>query len=89
MSPRNTAAGPGRSRKPSSGLGLGTEDLGRIFDRFYRADTSRSLPGSGLGLAIVAGIAEAHGGTTFARNRTGGGATISFTIAAGRLLHDR
>jgi two-component system sensor histidine kinase MprB len=71
------------------GPGLGTSDLGRIFDRFYRADTSRSLPGSGLGLAIVAGIAEAHGGTTFARNRAGGGATIGFTVATSRLLPDR
>ncbi|WP_434449991.1 ATP-binding protein [Lentzea sp. E54] len=68
------------------GPGLGPDELGRIFDRFYRADTSRSLPGSGLGLAIVAGIAEAHGGTTFARNRAGGGATIGFTIATSRLL---
>ncbi|MEU4806892.1 HAMP domain-containing sensor histidine kinase [Actinosynnema sp. NPDC023587] len=71
------------------GPGLGTNDLGRIFDRFYRADTSRSLPGSGLGLAIVAGIAEAHDGTTFARNRAGGGATIGFTIAGSRVLPDR
>ncbi|SER34694.1 two-component system, OmpR family, sensor histidine kinase MprB [Lentzea xinjiangensis] len=71
------------------GPGVGTDDLGRIFDRFYRADTSRSLPGSGLGLAIVAGIAEAHGGTTFARNRAGGGATIGFTIAGSRVLPDR
>ncbi|MBP2334971.1 two-component system sensor histidine kinase MprB [Saccharothrix coeruleofusca] len=68
------------------GPGLDAGDLDRIFDRFYRADTSRSLPGSGLGLAIVAGIAEAHDGTTFARNRAGGGATIGFTIGARRLL---
>ncbi|SDG83453.1 two-component system, OmpR family, sensor histidine kinase MprB [Lentzea fradiae] len=71
------------------GPGLGDHDLGRIFDRFYRADRSRSLPGSGLGLAIVAGIAETHGGTTFARNRAGGGATIGFTIGPGRLLRGR
>jgi two-component system sensor histidine kinase MprB len=68
------------------GPGLGAEDLGRVFDRFYRADTSRSLPGSGLGLAIVAGIAEAHDGTTFAGNRAGGGATIGFTVGHRRLL---
>ncbi|MGC7095089.1 sensor histidine kinase [Amycolatopsis lurida] len=66
------------------GPGLDTEHLDRIFDRFYRAGTSRSLPGSGLGLAIVAGVAEAHDGTTFARNRAGGGATIGFTIGACR-----
>ncbi|MCC8249811.1 hypothetical protein [Saccharothrix luteola] len=41
---------------------------------------------SGLGLAIVAGIAEAHGGTTFAGNRAGGGATLGFTTATSRLL---
>ncbi|CAM3529442.1 ATP-binding protein [Kibdelosporangium persicum] len=68
------------------GPGLDTKDIDRIFDRFYRADTSRALPGSGLGLAIVAGIAEAHGGATFARNQAGGGATIGFTIGTSRLL---
>ncbi|UJW30326.1 ATP-binding protein [Saccharothrix sp. AJ9571] len=68
------------------GPGLRADDLGRIFDRFYRADTSRALPGSGLGLAIVAGVAEAHDGAPFARNRPGGGATIGFTIGPARLL---
>lgn len=79
----------GRIAVSDRGPGLDAEDVGRIFDRFYRADTSRSLPGSGLGLAIVAGIAEAHGGTTFAGNRAGGGATVGFTIGAGRLLPER
>ncbi len=70
------------------GPGLAAGDINRIFDRFYRADAARSLPGSGLGLAIVADIAQAHAGTTFARNRPGGGATIGITIGAGRLLPD-
>jgi two-component system, OmpR family, sensor histidine kinase MprB len=70
------------------GPGLAAGDVDRVFDRFYRADTARSLPGSGLGLAIVADIAQAHDGTTFARNRTGGGATIGITIGADRLLPD-
>jgi two-component system sensor histidine kinase MprB len=70
------------------GPGLAAGDINRIFDRFYRADAARSLPGSGLGLAIVADVAEAHDGTTFARNRPGGGATIGITIGAGRLLPD-
>lgn len=79
----------GRISVSDRGPGLATTDVNRIFDRFYRADASRSLPGSGLGLAIVAGIAEAHGGTTFAANRAGGGATIGFTIAPTRLLRPR
>jgi two-component system sensor histidine kinase MprB len=68
------------------GPGLEAEDIGRVFDRFYRAEAARALPGSGLGLAIVADVAEAHDGTTFATNRTGGGVVIGIEISAGRLL---
>ncbi|TVZ81789.1 cell wall metabolism sensor histidine kinase WalK [Streptomyces sp. BK340] len=63
------------------GPGLADADLPRVFDRFYRADSARSLPGSGLGLAIVHAVALTHGGTAFARNRPGGGAVIGFTTA--------
>lgn len=63
------------------GPGIGHEDLGRIFDRFYRSDATRTMPGSGLGLAIVSDIAFAHGGETYARNRNDGGAVVGFTIA--------
>ncbi|MFF8424182.1 sensor histidine kinase [Streptomyces sp. NPDC016566] len=63
------------------GPGLADADLPRVFDRFYRADSARSLPGSGLGLAIVHAVALTHGGTAFARNRPGGGAVIGFTAA--------
>jgi two-component system sensor histidine kinase MprB len=45
------------------GPGVPTEDLPRIFDRFYRSAQARALPGSGLGLAIVRRIAEIHDGT--------------------------
>jgi two-component system, OmpR family, sensor histidine kinase MprB len=70
------------------GPGLAEEDLGRVFDRFYRAEATRALPGSGLGLAIVADVAEAHDGTTFATNRLGGGVVIGIEIGAERLLPD-
>ncbi|MER6026285.1 HAMP domain-containing sensor histidine kinase [Streptomyces sp. NPDC001851] len=62
------------------GPGIAEADLPRVFDRFYRADSARSLPGSGLGLAIVHAVALTHGGTAFARNRPGGGAVIGFTV---------
>ncbi len=58
------------------GPGLPPEELGRVFHRFYRADSSRSREsgGVGLGLSIVAAIAEAHAGTVSAEAAPGGGA---------------
>jgi two-component system sensor histidine kinase MprB len=64
------------------GRGIPAGDLGRIFDRFYRAVDVRSEPGSGLGLAIVEEIVRSHGGDVFARNRAGGGAEVGFTVPA-------
>jgi two-component system, OmpR family, sensor histidine kinase MprB len=54
------------------GPGIADEDLPRVFDRFYRAATSRSKPGAGLGLAIVREAAEAHGGTATAESTSAG-----------------
>lgn len=64
------------------GPGLPEADAERIFDRFYRTDSARSLPGSGLGLSIVREVAQTHGGSVMARNRLGGGAIIGFTLPA-------
>jgi two-component system sensor histidine kinase MprB len=62
------------------GDGILEEDLPRIFDRFYRADATRSMKGSGLGLSIVADTATSHHGQVHARNGEGGGAEIGFAI---------
>ena len=64
------------------GPGFSSEDLPRVFDRFYRARSARGLPGSGLGLAIVRQVAEAHGGTVSADNADGGGAQLMLKLAA-------
>ena len=60
------------------GVGLGADELERVFDRFYRADSSRDRKsgGMGLGLAIVKAIVENHGGEVCARNGDEGGAVF-------------
>ena len=70
----------GRVSVSDRGPGIPDDDLAHVFDRFYRSVASRSQPGSGLGLAIVRDIVESHGGTVFATNRVGGGATVGFTL---------
>jgi two-component system, OmpR family, sensor histidine kinase MprB len=64
------------------GPGFSGEDLPRVFDRFYRARSSRGLPGSGLGLAIVRQVAESHGGTVEAENAKDGGARLRLKLLA-------
>ena len=57
------------------GPGIAPEHLPHIFDRFYRAAESRTLPGSGLGLSIVRRAAERHGGTAEVSSTPGRGST--------------
>jgi len=58
------------------GPGIPEADLPHVFDRFYRATESRSMPGSGLGLAIVRQVVERHAGTVSASRSPYGGARL-------------
>jgi two-component system sensor histidine kinase KdpD len=62
------------------GIGIPTEDLERVFDKFYRVQRPESVNGTGLGLAISKGIVEAHAGTIQAMNRPGGGTIIKMKL---------
>lgn len=64
------------------GIGVQQEDLGRLFERFYRVDKSRSRNqgGTGLGLAIVKHIIESHGQSISVRSVVDKGTTFSFTL---------
>lgn len=64
------------------GMGIPKENVGKIFERFYRVDKARSrkLGGTGLGLAIAKEMIEAHGGSIWAKSEEGKGTTIYFTL---------
>ena len=65
------------------GIGIAREDLPHVFERFYKADKSRSGGGTGLGLAIAKHVVQAHGGEISVQSEEGKGSVFSFTLPLG------
>jgi two-component system phosphate regulon sensor histidine kinase PhoR len=63
-----------------NGIGISTEHITHIFDRFYKVDSSRSSKGTGLGLSIVKHLIESHGGTIYADSKIGQGSSFTATL---------
>ncbi len=67
-----------------SGVGIPEDEIGKVFDRFYRGgdEVTRSVPGSGLGLTLVKETADAHGGTVSVKSQVGKGSTFCIQLPA-------
>lgn len=65
-----------------TGCGIAAKHLPRVFDRFYRIDSSRSSQGSGLGLALVKSIMDLHGGSAVVESEENRGTTVILTFPA-------
>jgi two-component system heavy metal sensor histidine kinase CusS len=63
-----------------NGCGIAAEHLPRVFDRFYRAESSRGSDGAGLGLALVKSILDLHGGSAKVESELGRGTTVTLTF---------
>jgi len=63
-------------RVTDQGLGMTQEQQDKVFDRFFRADTSGNIPGTGLGMTIVKEIVELHGGQVSITSEFGVGTTV-------------
>jgi two-component system phosphate regulon sensor histidine kinase PhoR len=63
-----------------TGIGISKDDLPHVFERFYKAEKSRTGGGSGLGLAIAKHTVQAHGGTISAESTEGKGSTFAFKL---------
>jgi signal transduction histidine kinase len=63
-----------------TGVGIPEDEVGRLFERFFRASTGTAAPGTGLGLSIVKSIVDAHGGTISVESELGVGTTFTVDL---------
>lgn len=64
------------------GIGMRPEEMARVFERFYRADSTGKIPGTGLGMSIVREIIEIHGGEVTVESQLGVGTTVTLWLPA-------
>lgn len=64
-------------RIKDTGIGIKSEELPKIFDRFYSSDASRQTGGTGIGLNYVKGVIESHGGSIHVQSKEGKGSTFT------------
>jgi signal transduction histidine kinase len=69
-----------------TGIGISEEDQGRLFERFFRAEsaTNQAIQGTGLGLSIVRAIVEAHDGSISVDSTAGRGTTFRIQLPRDR-----
>ena len=67
-----------------NGCGIAAQHLPRVFDRFYRAESSRGSDGAGLGLALVKSIVDLHGGSAIIESNLGRGTIVKLVFPLSR-----
>jgi signal transduction histidine kinase len=72
--------GVARVEVSDTGIGIPPETVPHVFDRFYRADASRTTDGAGLGLSLVKWIADRHGASLELTSRVGQGSTFTLRM---------
>ena len=73
-------------RVTDQGIGMTAEQQARVFERFYRADTSGHIPGTGLGMSLVKEIVELHGGRVEVCSQAGSGTAVTLWLPLGSPL---